>query len=206
METQNGGTKGGNENPTGDGKRLDLSGVKRGPGRPPGSGTKAKGPDTPKPQSGGTNDSKADAVFLADTVICLLEITDDISRRMLVRKVREFAPERAEEFQNLWTDCGLNEKDKRLTRMSVDRIAQKYGWLARFAPELLLLATLTQYGLRQARLHALIDDIAEEAEKKGRPINVRATPAPGPIPTVPSPVIPPVTAAPDPFGPATAAP
>jgi hypothetical protein len=153
-----------------DGGSLDLSAVKRKRGRPPGSKTKPN-PDAPKSESGGAPSATGDAKFLGDTAVCLLEIVDEISAKVLTQRIQKIAPDKAAAFAELYAEVGLNDKDKRLVGMSVEAIARKYTLLAKFGPEVLLVAALSQYGLRQAKLYQFVAKIGEErkAEKQVQP-------------------------------------
>lgn len=148
---------------SGNGK-VDLSGVeKRGPGRPKGSTNK-------NPDAGGSSkrseaDTSADAEFLADALVTIFEIGDEILQRRLLEKIRQVVPEKAEEFRTLQNQVRLNEKDTALIRKCVARIAAKYALLAKFAPEILLLGVFAQYGFRQIRMIKFVEEMAAEKAK-----------------------------------------
>lgn len=167
MDHQENAAPGGNNGPTENGGKLDLQPIKRGRGRPPGSGNKkAANNDAPKSQPGGSPDSESNAAFLADTAVCLLEIADEVNAKSLARKIKRVAPEKADEFVSLYSEVGLNEKDKKLVSVSVTAIAKKYSIIGKFGPEILLLAAVSQYGLRMARLHQFVNEIAEAKAKE----------------------------------------
>lgn len=177
----------GGEGATNNSGRLDLSGVvKRGRGRPPGSKTKKEpGVDAPKRAESGEVCSDADAEFLAETVIALFEITDDLSRKAVMRKIAELPEHMKAKVAELWSVAGFNDRDRKLTKMSVSALARKYSFLAKFAPELMLLAQMSQYGLRQLRLHQTLNEMAEDykkdKKKQNTPVTIKETLAtPGP--------------------------
>lgn len=197
METPTGNTPGGNSVPPVDGGKVDLSQIKRGRGRPPGS--KSKAPDSPKSTQSvpeRENTAKADAAFLAETGVTIFEIVDELSAKSLVRKIQKFAPHRAEDFRKAYEDCGLNAKDKHLTRLSLNAIAQKYSILGKFGPELCLMTVMAQYGVRQLKLHAMVNElVADEKRRRGtnEPVSVKSPepapnvekfPGPAPVPPV----------------------
>lgn len=157
-----------------DGGSVDLSAVKRKRGRPPGSKTKSVS-DAPKSEPGGAQSATIDSRFLSDTAVCLLEIVDEVSAKVLTQRIRKVAPDKAEAFAELYAEVGLNEKDKRLVGMSVEAIARKYSMLAKFGPEVLLVAALSQYGLRQAKLYQFVNAVA--AERKEKPAEKPQEPA-----------------------------
>lgn len=150
-----------------DGGSVDLSEVKRKRGRPPGSKTKTTvSIDAQKSAPRNENASTIDSRFLGETAITLLEIVDEVSAKVLTAKIKKVAPEKLDAFIELHSEVGLNDKDKKLVGMSVEAIARKYTLLARFGPEVLLVACLSQYGLRQARLHQFVSQIAAERAKE----------------------------------------
>jgi hypothetical protein len=165
-------TAGGIASTSSDGGSVDLSAVKRKRGRPPGSGNKTKSSiDTPKSESRSADTSTIDSRFLGDTAVCLLEIVDEVSAKVLRSKIQKAAPDKLEAFIELQSEVGLNEKDKKLVGMSVEAIARKYTLLSKFGPEVLLFAAVSQYGLRQERLHQFVAQIAADRakEKKSEP-------------------------------------
>jgi hypothetical protein len=168
------------ENPTAGGKSGDstaipavnLAGIKRGRGRPPGSGKKT--PDAAQPGKGSENASLADAEFLADAVVAIVETGDEVLQNALMRKLSAAIPAKAGEFAELQDEIRLGAKDKDLIRKCVVRIAQKYALVTKFAPEILLLGVLAQYGLRQARLVRFVENAIVTAQKTPRPANPAA--------------------------------
>jgi hypothetical protein len=165
MANENGPVENGKQSAASDSVSLDLSAVKRKRGRPPGTKTKPSN-DTPKSEPRGAGASEVDAAFLGDTAVCLLEIVDEVSAKVLTARIRKVAPDKAEAFAELYAEVGLNDKDKRLVGLSVNAIARKYTLLAKFGPEVLLVAALSQYGLRQAKLHQFVAQVAAERAKE----------------------------------------
>jgi hypothetical protein len=149
-----------------DSGKIDLSGVtRRGPGRPPGSGKKtAENPAPRKPSPEPV--SLADAEFVAETFVSIIEIGDELLQNRLLAIIAKQVPAKTEEFQELQKAVRFGARDKDLVKRCLIRIAQKYAFLGRFAPELLLLGVLAQYGLRQARLFKFVETMAEEAKKQ----------------------------------------
>lgn len=170
MATENDNVDGGKPLATTDGGSVDLGAVKRKRGRPPGSGNKTKPSiESAKSESRGADTSTIDSRFLGDTAVCLLEIVDEVSARVLRNKIQKAAPDKLEAFVQLQAEVGLNDKDKKLVNLSVEAIARKYTLLSKFGPEVLLFASLSQYGLRQARLHQFVAQIAAERSKEKKP-------------------------------------
>lgn len=166
METENGKPPGSVPVNSNGGGTLDLGEIKRGRGRPPGSTNKAKSDNPGKTRESIPPISDADAEFLSEACVNLLECGDEIIARTLANKIAEVAPEHADEFKRLQADVGLNDKDKKMLRASVSAIAKKYAILGRFGPEILLLVFFGQYGYRQLKLAKFVNEVAEEAQKK----------------------------------------
>src|SRR4051812_14423229 len=163
--TQPEGTIGGNSM---DGGTVDLSAVKRGRGRPPGSKSKtAPNSNAPKSAPAGVPVSDADAAFLSESCVLLLETGDEVIAKSLANRLAAACPERGDDFMRLHSQVGLNEKDKGMLRVSVAALVRKYAVLGRFGPEILLFVFVVQYGLRQVKLAKFVEQtIAEKKAKK----------------------------------------
>lgn len=168
----------------GSGGKVDLSGVaKTGVPTNPTTGKplsrknkehpeyKPRGPYGAKSASPSAPVSDADAAFIAESCVLLLESGDELIAKTLARKLAKVAPEKAQDFIDLQKDVGLNEKDKGMLRASVSAIVKKYAILGRFGPEILLLVFLTQYSIRQIKLAHFVNEIV--AERKGKTNGVK---------------------------------
>lgn len=177
MEKDNAANAAGNAGDSGSVPRIDLSGVKRGPGRPRKDGQPAGSGNAPKSSSPRPlpQVDSADAEFLADAVITIWECGDELLHTQLLRRIREAMPDKVDDFIKLQNQVRLGGRDKDLARKALLRLAQKYQFLARFAPEILLLGLFAQYSVRQLRLVRAVELMVEEA--KSRPQKVV-----GPVP------------------------
>lgn len=143
------------------GPKVDLSGIKKKRGRPPGSG-KTGNNDAPKSGAGRESaapDAALDAGFLADAVCYLFETCDELLARKALGRIQKLFPDKIAEFEELQKQAGLTERDLGLVRKCVLRIAAKYDVVAKFAPEILLIGLGAQYCLRQSRVFARISDL-----------------------------------------------
>lgn len=172
METQSEITGNGIPPSANGGGTVDLSGVvKRGRGRPPGSKNGSGNAKATPPASEPL--SETDAVYLADTVVLLLESADEIIAKTLTNRLTKVAPERAADFAALRQQVGLNDKDRNMARQCVKALVKKYAILGRFGPELLMLVFLGQYSYRQLKLGSFVADLELEHKKAAgaRPVN-----------------------------------
>lgn len=176
-----------NETPggTGDDKggRVDLGNVPRPGGRPRKDGLASGSPEARAADAGKSHKSAkpskaleivsdADAEFVADAIVTIWEIGDEILAMALLRRIQAAVPDKVREFQLLQQDVRFGEKDKTLVRKSVIRLAQRHPVIVRWAPELMLGVTIAQYGLRQARLFSFVSKIEAAAkERPGRPVH-----------------------------------
>jgi hypothetical protein len=166
MENENENSSGGISTATNGNGTVDLSQVKRGRGRPPGSKNKTPTSDTAKSSAPFTPLSDADAEFISEAVVNLLECGDEILARTLEQKLSNAIPEKLPDFRQLRQSVGLNEKDKKVLRSSVTALVKKYGVLGRFGPEILLIVFLGQYSYRQLQLMKFVEGEVKAAKKE----------------------------------------
>lgn len=164
---------------------VNLAGIKRGPGRPRKDGQPSGSGDTKKSAAARApvQVDSADAEFLADAVITVWESGDELLHTVLLKKIRAAIPDKVDEFIELQNAVRLGTKDKELARKALMRIAQKYQFLAKFAPEILLLGLFAQYGARQLRVIKLVETMTSAAENRPK----KVVPASAPIPAADSP-------------------
>lgn len=164
MASENNPSKGGIGGDSENSGNIDLSAVKK-RGRPPGSKNKSNS-DAEKHSPGSAPMSDVDAAFVAESCVLLLESTDEIIAKTLVEKLAKVAPERAQDFRDLQSKVGLNDKDRAMLRASVTAIVKKYAILGRFGPEILLLVFIAQYSYRQLKLSAFVTEICDAKNGK----------------------------------------
>ena len=112
-------------------------------------------PDNPK----STEDFNTleQAKFLGEGFVALVELVESFVQNNCENKIRRKRPDKVQEFLETAKRFGLQEQDKKLISSSVEKIAGKYEFLTKFAPEFVLGVTLSQYGARQIALVRFVD-------------------------------------------------
>lgn len=112
----------------------------------------------------------SDPAFVVETGLALLEIADEGLAAILNKKVRSFLPaDKCETLIAMRRDASLGKHEKDLVEKSLTEIVRKYDWASKYGPEILLGLVLAQYGVRQARVFAMIGRLEKEilAARKG---------------------------------------
>jgi hypothetical protein len=144
--------------------------VKRGRGRPPGSG-KSQGPSVSAPKTyaaprGVVNSAPdpekiAEAKFIGTGFVALVELAESFVHGNCARRIEKKVPAKLDEFRELAEKIGLQPKEKQILEESVGRIAQKYDWLTAHGPEFVLICVMGQYALRQGTLLRFVNAVTK---------------------------------------------
>lgn len=152
------------------GKSIQENTTKRGRGRPPGSKNKNRSVDTSSFLKSNNKDDKkpdnsAQAKFLAVGFVALVELGESLVHSNCERKIERKFPSKLEEFKSLAKQHALNDKEKEILENSVSSIAERHDWMTKYAPELLLGVTLSQYAVRQLSLMRFVNNVTRERKK-----------------------------------------
>lgn len=165
--TANGGTLGnGGASPDGAlaGRLAGLK-VKRGRGRPPGSGkTSRVAMETPSRNvsSVSDEDTKRDCIFFVETAISLAQVGDGFLKEVLLQRLKSYGVEssRVEEFRkSLLEPASLGPREIEILRAQLTALALKYDILRKIGPEIGLVIFLAQYALRQWRVYRFVEQM-----------------------------------------------
>lgn len=160
---------------TSNGLRIET-GKKR--GRPPGSknsgtplvtGTSTKSRVISPPSI----DQIEAAKFIGLGFVSLLELFESFVHSNGAKKVEKKMPDKLAEFRMMCEEVRLQAKEKDLIQDTITRIAARYEFMTKYAPELVLGVTLAQYGVRQMSLMSF----AERVTKETKEIKVEEKPA-----------------------------
>lgn len=140
---------------------------KRGRGRPPGSKSTppgvaaSKNPAPPRAAVAPDVELLAQAKFIGTGMVALVELGESFVHGNAARRVEKFRPEKLEEFKEIASRLGLQEKEKEIIETSVAKLAERYEWMTTHAPEFLLCVTMAQYGIRQMHLLKFVNEVTK---------------------------------------------
>lgn len=139
-------------------------------GRPPGSknsgtpiitGASAKSRAVSAPSV----DQVEAAKFIGLGFVSLLELFESFVHSNGAKKVEKKMPDKLAEFRMMCEEVGLQAKEKDLIQDTVTRIAARYEFMTKYAPELVLGVTLAQYGVRQMSLMSFVERVTKETKE-----------------------------------------
>jgi len=170
---------GGESGDRGDAPPISVNIVeKRGRGRPRKDGAptgSGKGVVLPmqKPSIQKSNTGKPPAVdvvegakFLGDAAVSCLGCVEAFVGESCAKKVAKSFPEKLKEFEEMLATAALKDGEKKLIASSVEKIAMRHEAITKFAPEILLLVVLGQYGLRQTALIRFVNSVSPKEVKE----------------------------------------
>lgn len=138
---------------------VDLGEIKRGKGRPKGSKNKPKNEGSPSVRE---NRPAIDPTCFVETVIAVIEITDDVLRARLITEIRKRIPEKEKDVREMLAKAAFNEKDKHMLTIALNQLVIKYDFLAKFGPEFLLGIWALQYSVRMGSLFRMVKSYPEQ--------------------------------------------
>ncbi len=158
----------GSEQSSGNGPGFAIGDAPRKRGRPPGSknsgtpintGVTAKSRVKVDPSP----DTLEAAKFIGVGFVSLLELFESFVHSNGAKKIEKKMPDKLAEFRMMCEEVGLQAKEKDLIQDTVQRIAARYEFMTKYAPELVLGVTLAQYGVRQMSLMSFVDKVTKAA-------------------------------------------
>lgn len=147
--------------------REDAGDTPKKRGRPPGVKNRSKTVEIPsKAQADSSPNQKLEQIesakFLGLGLVSLVELAEGFVHNSCENKIRKKLPERLAEFKELAEKVSLKDKDAEIIQTSVEKIAMRHDWMTKFAPEVLLCITLSQYSLRQMSLVKFVNTVTKE--------------------------------------------
>lgn len=139
-------------------------------GRPPGSKNSGTPINTGTTTKSRTNsapnlDQIEAAKFIGLGFVSLLELFESFVHSNGAKKIEKKMPEKMAEFRTMCEEVGLQAKEKDLIQDTVTRIAARYEFMTKYAPELVLGVTLAQYGVRQMSLLSFVERMTKETKE-----------------------------------------
>lgn len=152
------------------GPGITISETPRKRGRPPGSKNSGTPIDTghttkSRVKVDPTPDTLEAAKFIGVGFVSLLELFESFVHSNGAKKIEKKMPDKLAEFRMMCEEVGLQAKEKDLIQDTVQRIAARYEFMTKYAPELVLGVTLAQYGVRQMSLLSFVDKMTKEVKE-----------------------------------------
>lgn len=108
-------------------------------------------------------DKKEQAKFLGLGFVSLMELAESFVHTNCAAKIAAKIPSKLDEFKAMAQKLGLQPEDKEIMSNSIEKIAERHDWMTRFAPEVLLAVSMSQYGLRQMALMRFTNNVTKNA-------------------------------------------
>lgn len=133
-------------------------------GRPPGSKNRNRSMEIPGDASRNSarvsNPADIEAAkLLGAGLVSLVELAETFVHSGCETKIAKHRPEKLDEFKELAARLGLQTKDGEIISSSMQQIALRHEWMTKWAPEVMLSLTLSQYSLRQLHLMRFVNNV-----------------------------------------------
>lgn len=173
MENPTSETNGGELNNSADGGApiaLGAEPVKRGRGRPPGSGNKNKplsfgNKAEPVSRSAPSVDSLESAKFIGTALVTLVELGESYVHNSCAERIEKRRSDKLAEFKALAEKFSLKETERKLIADSMEKVALRYDVLSKFGPEVVLSVSLGQYAIRQLSLMKFVTNVTKDLDQ-----------------------------------------
>ena len=149
-------------------KTIDVPAPKK-RGRPPGSKTtqeKSSAIESVRvgTQGGNASNRAEEAAIIGNCGVMLWQLTENILHSALERRLK--GNEQAEAaFSEIATKCALTPGESVMIKDSLTKIAQRYEFTTKHAPEVALLMVFASYSARQIQLFSFVKEMKALSEK-----------------------------------------